>query len=86
MAYGLGPGERFRLNNFTYSSDALVNIIFKHLSNTSFDGITVSEWVCPLPATFIHERSKGVEILLKFVGGQSPPATVKAIWQRSYLL
>ena len=45
MAYGLEPGEKFRLNNFTYSSDALVNIIFKHLSNTAFDGITVSGWV-----------------------------------------
>lgn len=31
----------FRLEDFTYSSDKLMEIMFSHLSNTSFDGITV---------------------------------------------
>ena len=42
MAYELGQNNSFGLNDFSYSSDALLNIIFGHLSNTSFNGITVS--------------------------------------------
>lgn len=32
----------FTLENFTYSNDNLLEIIFRHLENTSFDGFTVS--------------------------------------------
>ena len=39
--YGLPNGTLFRLENFDYRSDALTNITFGHLSNTSFNGITV---------------------------------------------
>ena len=31
----------FRLEDFTYTSDKLMELMFDHLSNTSFDGITV---------------------------------------------
>lgn len=31
----------FRLEHFTYSNDKLTEIIFKHLANTSFNGISV---------------------------------------------
>lgn len=40
-AYGLPNGTLFGLENFNYGSDALTNITFGHLSNTSFNGITV---------------------------------------------
>ena len=42
-AYGLPNGTFFSLEDFNYRSDALTNIIFGHLSNTSWlNGITVS--------------------------------------------
>ena len=40
-AYGLPNGTSFSLEDFDYQSDALTNITFGHLSNTSFNGITV---------------------------------------------
>ena len=40
-AYGLPNGTSFSLEDFNYRSDALTNITFDHLSNTSFNGITV---------------------------------------------
>jgi hypothetical protein len=40
-AYGLPNGTLFGLEDFNYQSDALTNITFGHLSNTSFNGITV---------------------------------------------
>ena len=33
----------FRLEDFTYGSDKLLEIIFQHLSDTSFDGLTVNK-------------------------------------------
>ncbi len=38
-AYNVTPP--FRLEDFTYDSDTLLNIIFNHINNTSFAGITV---------------------------------------------
>lgn len=34
--------SHFELEDFTYENDALLEIIFRHLSNTSFRGFTVS--------------------------------------------
>ena len=41
QAYNTGPYP-FRLENFTYESDGLLQVMFEHLSSTSFNGITVS--------------------------------------------
>ena len=43
-AYGLPNGSWFGLEDFNYRSDALTNITFSYLRNTSFNGITVSIW------------------------------------------
>ena len=39
-AFNISPP--FRLEDFTYSSPKLKDVMFEHLANTSFDGITVS--------------------------------------------
>lgn len=39
QAFNITPP--FRLGDFTYNNNKLVEIIFRHLSSTSFDGITV---------------------------------------------
>ena len=31
----------FQLQDFTYSNDKLLEIVFSHLENTSFEGVTV---------------------------------------------
>ena len=41
-AYGLGINRTFKLENFTYQSDALTNFIFRNIEETSFSGITVN--------------------------------------------
>ena len=41
-AYGLPNDSWFDLEDFNYRSDALTNITFGYLRNTSFNGITVS--------------------------------------------
>ena len=38
-AYNVDPP--FRLENFTYDSSRLLDIIFRHISETSFNGTTV---------------------------------------------
>lgn len=43
-AYGLSNGT-FGLEHFDYRSDAMTNITFDHLGNTSFNGITVTRAV-----------------------------------------
>lgn len=40
-AYGLGVNRTFQLENFTYRSDILTNLIFRNIEETSFSGITV---------------------------------------------
>ena len=41
MAEAFNVTPPFRLENFSYSSDMLVNITFGHMSKTNFSGITV---------------------------------------------
>ena len=38
-----GQGGTFQLSDFTYSSDDLRNVIFRHLTETNITGITVSD-------------------------------------------
>ncbi len=40
QAYNITPP--FRLEDFSYSNDKVLEVVFSHLSNTSFDGFTVS--------------------------------------------
>ena len=40
QAYNVMPP--FNLENFTYDSRRLLDVIFDHLGNTSFDGVSVS--------------------------------------------
>lgn len=40
-AYGLGVNRTFKLEDFTYQSDSLTNLIFRKVEETSFSGITV---------------------------------------------
>lgn len=44
LAYGISTGA-FRLEHFNYRSDALANITFGHLTNTSLNGITVNSTI-----------------------------------------
>ena len=39
QAFNITPP--FRLEDFTYNNHKLMEIMFQHLANTSFDGITV---------------------------------------------
>ena len=39
-AYGV-KNRSFQVEDFTYNSDTLTNIIFNHIEDTSFNGITV---------------------------------------------
>jgi hypothetical protein len=41
QAFNTTPAP-FRIEDFTYDSDRLLNVVFGHLENTSFDGVTVS--------------------------------------------
>ena len=47
LAEAYGVNGTFQIENFTYVNDALTDVIFRQLEDTSFNGITV----CPL--TFI---------------------------------
>ena len=40
-AYGLGVNRTFKVEDFTYQSEALTNLIFGNIEETSFSGITV---------------------------------------------
>ena len=41
-ASGLPYGEKFTMENFTYSNNVIATTMFKHLNRTNFQGITVS--------------------------------------------
>ena len=41
QAFNITPP--FRLDDFTYSNNLLLEIIFRHLEDTSFNGITVNK-------------------------------------------
>ena len=43
IAQAFNSTTPFRLENFTYSNHKLLEIIFRHLENTSFKGVTVIE-------------------------------------------
>lgn len=44
LAKAYGVNGTFQIENFTYVNDALTDVIFRQLEDTSFNGITV----CPL--------------------------------------
>ena len=41
QSYLNNSGDTFHLEQFTYKSDALLDVIFNHVKNTSFMGISV---------------------------------------------
>ena len=41
LAEAYGVNGSFEIQNFTYQNDALTNLIFSNIENTSFGGITV---------------------------------------------
>ena len=44
-AAGLQGNGTFPLDRFSYNNSALLEVIFRHVQATSFNGITVSEWM-----------------------------------------
>ena len=42
-AQAISTNETFRLENFTYSNVVIRNVIFGHLEQTNFTGVSVSE-------------------------------------------
>lgn len=53
IAQAFNITQPFRLEDFTYSNNLLLEIIFRHLENTSFDGITVK---CLASYNYYNER------------------------------
>ena len=45
-AAGLHSNGTFPLDYFSYNNSALLDVIFRHLEKTNFNGITVSMYVC----------------------------------------
>ena len=41
---GLSDGETFTMANFTYNNSVVVSRMFKHIENTTFAGLSVSEY------------------------------------------
>ena len=41
----VSTNETFRLENFTYSNVVIRNVIFGHLEQTNFTGVSVSDFV-----------------------------------------
>ena len=41
-AQGISTSETFRLENFTYNNDVIMNTVFGHMAQTNFRGVTVS--------------------------------------------
>ena len=41
-AQGISSSETFRLENFTYNNDVIMNTVFGHMAQTNFRGVTVS--------------------------------------------
>ena len=42
LAHAFNMSPPFQLEKFTYNNHKLMDVMFQHLSNTSFNGITVS--------------------------------------------
>ena len=42
LAEAFNTQSTFNLSDFNYNSDELLQVIFRHIENTSFNGITVS--------------------------------------------
>ena len=53
QSYLNNSGDTFHLEQFTYKSDALLDVIFNHVKNTSFMGISVCIYASHVPQTYI---------------------------------
>ena len=42
LAEAFNAQSTFNLSDFNYNSDELLQVIFRHIKNTSFNGVTVS--------------------------------------------
>ena len=55
-AQAISTNETFRLENFTYSNVVIRNVIFGHLEQTNFTGVSVSE-ICRAQAQAPHSTT-----------------------------
>ena len=57
LAEAYNVTQPFSLEDFTYDNRGLLDVMFDFLSNTSFDGVTVSKYLQHAVNSYVHSNS-----------------------------